>query len=76
MALPASLLKRLEALECKIDPEGKNALKVFIFHPEAERPFWSPEPPEAWQQSHPKGKAVILQRRDMSGRFNGDSFRY
>jgi hypothetical protein len=66
MAVPAVLLKRLVALERSFDLDGSNAIKVFIFHPEEGIPYWDPEPPEAWQQAHPKGHAVILEVRDMS----------
>lgn len=62
MSLPAGLLKRLEALECRLD--GRDLIKVFIFHPDEAKPYWDPEPPEAWQQANPKGHAVILQFKD------------
>ena len=64
MAITAVLKKRLESLERGFDLEGSKAIKVFIFHPEEKVPFWDPEPPDAWQQAHPKGHAVILQVRD------------
>ena len=44
---------------------NENFLKVFIYHPEEDIPFWDPEPPEAWQQAYPRGHAVILEVRDM-----------
>lgn len=66
MAIPAALKRRIEALEYKLDPDGSRALKVFVYHPEEEVPFWDPEPPEAWQQAHPKGHAVILEVRSFA----------
>jgi hypothetical protein len=39
--------------------DGSNAIKVFIFHPEENIPFWDPEPPEAWQQAHLKGMRLF-----------------
>ena len=62
MAVPASLLKRLESLECRLD--NRNDLKVFIYHPEETIPYWDPESLEAWQQVHSKGHAVLLEVRD------------
>jgi hypothetical protein len=62
MAVPASLLKRLESMECRLD--SRNDLKVFIYHPEENIPYCDPESPEAWQQVHPKGHAVLLEVRD------------
>lgn len=63
MAFPACFKKRLEALEKSFDLEGSRAIKVFIYHPEEVIPYWDPEPPEAWQEAHPKGYAVVLERR-------------
>ena len=63
MAIPAALKKRIEALENRFDLEGRKAIKVFIYHPEEDIPYWDPEPPEAWQKVHPKRNAVILERR-------------
>ena len=65
MTLPVGFKKRLEALEYRLDPEGSRALKVFIYHPEEDLPFWDPEPPEAWQMAYPKGHAIILEVRDI-----------
>jgi hypothetical protein len=64
VAIPAALKRRIKALEYKHDLDGSRALKVFIYHPEEDIPYWDPEPPEAWQQAHPKGCAVILQVRN------------
>jgi len=55
--------KRLETLKNSFDLKGREAIKVFIYHPEEGIPFWDPEPPEAWQEVHPKGYAIILERR-------------
>jgi ketosteroid isomerase-like protein len=57
------LKKRLEILENSFDLKGRGDIKVFIYHPEEDIPFWNPEPPETWQEAHPKGHAVILERR-------------
>lgn len=65
MVIPVVLLKRLEALECQLD--GRDEIKVFMYHPEENPPYWNPEPPEAWQQFHPKGKAILLTMRDCGG---------
>ena len=65
MAIPAALKKRIEALENRFDLEGRKAIKVFIYHPEEDIPYWDPEPPEAWQNANPKGHAVILQVRNL-----------
>ena len=67
MLTAATLLKRLVTLERGFDLEGSKAIKIFIFYPEEDVPFWDPEPPNAWQQAHPKGHAVILQVRDFGG---------
>lgn len=64
MAIPAVLLKRLETLERSCNLDGRNAIKVFIFHPGETIPYWDPESPEAWQQAHLKGHAIILEVRD------------
>ena len=67
MLTAATLLKRLVTLERGFDLGGSKAIKVFMFYPEEDVPFWDPEPPDAWQQAHPKGHAVILQVRDFGG---------
>jgi hypothetical protein len=59
----SGLKKRLETLENSFDLKGREAIKVFICHPGEDIPFWDPEPPETWQKMHPKGHAVILERR-------------
>jgi hypothetical protein len=64
MLTAATLLKRLVTLERGFDLGGSKAIKVFMFYPEEDVPFWDPEPPDAWQQAHPRGHAVILQVRD------------
>jgi len=58
MLTAALVLKRLEALEKR--SEGRPRIKVFIHYAERNPPFWKPEDPETWQQSHPRGKAVLL----------------
>lgn len=65
MAVPVTLKKRLEALENRVD--GRNEIKVFIHDIEKNPPFWKPEDPGAWQQLHPKGKAILLTMRDCGG---------
>jgi hypothetical protein len=67
MLTAATLLKRLVTLERVFDLGGSKAIKVFMFYPEEDVPYWDPEPPDAWQQAHPKGHAVILQVRDFGG---------
>lgn len=67
MLTAATLIKRLVTLERGFDLGGSKAIKVFMFYPEEDVPFWDPEPPDAWQQAHPKGYAVILQVRDFGG---------
>lgn len=59
MAIPVAPLRRLETLENRSDLEGSRAIKVFIYHSEEDMPFWYPEPPEAWQEAHPKGHMVF-----------------
>lgn len=67
MLTAATLLKRLVTPERGFDLGGSKAIKVFMFYPEEDVPFWDPEPPDAWQQAHPRGHAVILQVRDFGG---------
>lgn len=62
MAIPSSLKRRLNTLESKLD--GRDAIKVFIYHPEEDTPYWTPEPPDTWQNANPKGHAVLLQVRN------------
>ncbi|MCO5382138.1 MAG: hypothetical protein NHB15_08655 [Methanosarcina barkeri] len=62
MLTVATLLKRLEVLER--GREGAPEIKVFIHYPERDPSFWKPENPEFWQQSHPKGRAILLSMRD------------
>lgn len=57
-------LRRIRDLENRINADESRAFKVFLFHPEAEKPFYEPEDPEAWQATHPNGRALILQIRD------------
>ncbi|AKB47608.1 hypothetical protein MSKOL_1831 [Methanosarcina sp. Kolksee] len=64
MFFPACFKKRLEDLEKSFDLEGSRAIKVFIYYPEEDIPYWDPESPEAWREAHPKGHAVILERRN------------
>jgi len=66
MLTVATLLKRLEALER--GREGGPEIKVFIHYPERKPPFWEPENPESWQQSHPKGRAILLFMRNCRSR--------
>jgi hypothetical protein len=62
MAVPLSLKRRLNALESKLDRRG--AIKVFIYHPEEDTPYWTPELPDTWQNANPNGHAILLQIRD------------
>ena len=62
MAISAALLKRLNALECRLD--GSNDMKIF-YHFIEEKPIrWEPEDPAPWQQAHPKGRAIIFKVMD------------
>jgi len=59
---PASIKRKVEALEAISN--CSNDLKIFIYHPEEDVPFWEPEDPAKWQKLHPKGKAVRLVMTD------------
>jgi hypothetical protein len=43
MSFLIGLLKRLETLESKLN--GRNLIKVFVFHPEEEAFYWDSGPP-------------------------------
>ena len=62
MLTAATLIKRLETLERS--REGGTEIKTFIHYVEENPPFWKPGNPEAWQKLHPKGKAILLSRRN------------
>jgi hypothetical protein len=66
----AAIKKRLEALENALNANA--ALKIFVYHPEADVPFWEPEDPAKWQKLHPKGNAVLLVTEDCSKDDRGD----
>lgn len=68
----ASIKRKVEALEARSD--GSNDLKIFIYHHEADVPFWEPEDPANWQKLHPNGKAILLEARDCGSEDDNENF--
>ena len=45
---------------------SSEAIKVFIYYPEEQPPYWKPEEPSEWKKANLFGHAVILKVVDCS----------